>query len=200
MKNIKLFEEYVSRGNEGIVCYHLMMKHDRNKDKEAARNILKNGFTIPMVSGGLMGPCIYSYVYLDQLLKGYWIPHQNLPIIKFRISNPENFIIADEDIAKHVFGKFDIKDQLKQIAGNEWLRDNEKSIDDILLNVHNDFFGFNMFHFFNIVNMMGKNSLKTMIKGYIGMTREDSIWACLYDESLAIPLAVSFDGGNSWEE
>lgn len=189
---------------DGVTLYHRPKDGETivaNKEMNIVDSVFKYGFNREFThtnGGNLYGAGVYSVYTLDSSknkAKTYGKAIMKLSLV----GGYQDFLIFSENIAKETYGKhWRIEDQIRNLfseeVANRILRYN--------LRMHND----NDRHptlsshsAYRVVEVVGENNLiKSKCRGLIYNGERDGKCCLIYDFSSVIPVAVSYDNGETW--
>jgi hypothetical protein len=196
MKYIKKFSLFEDYQNGNLLCYHATGTKDENW-----KDIFTGGFRIG--GGANYGPGIYSFYSLSDLLKDTdW--SKSVSIIEAEITSLDGFIINNLDIAQKAFGEYNIRSQISNIMGEDWIKNNEGSIKEIEEGIRLPFAVLDKGRYERGDSLDIKASRTVLgreLKGWIfdeGPNR-DTVWVITFDTSIIVPKRFTLDGGKTWE-
>jgi hypothetical protein len=199
MRHLKQFQIFESYLDGKIFCYHCT-GHDTSKDW---RDIIRYGFKINL--GKSYGPGLYTHYDLEdaRMWGGKYYP----VIIEFEIQKFDGFYVESPEISLKMFGKYDVRSQIENIMGSNWVLNHPDVMRDILRRPKDAILyierALDLYQSELTPEMQyerDKSFYGSKLKGWIldSSGNSTNYYCVIYDISIVKPSRFSIDRGESW--
>lgn len=195
--------------NDGLTLYHRPKDAEvivANKKTSVINSVFKYGFSREFTDtngGNMYGAGVYTVYNLrssNEKATGYG---KAIIMVKL-VGGLQDFLIFSEQLARQTYGKdWDIKTQVKKLFSEREAKlilrsahlvmhdDTEKDFDNMKKSSQSAL---------KVIDLIGMTNLtKTKCRGIIYNGGHDGACCLIYDFSSAIPVAISYDNGRTWQ-